>query len=58
MAKRKYLKELNTLQSKGMSVRDNYFRLLINENKTNEISFTIYDDQGNVIDYVESQNIN
>ena len=41
-----------------MSVKDNYFQLLINENKTNKPSFTIHDDQGNVIDNVENQNIN
>ena len=56
--KGKYLKELNTLQSEGMSVKDNYFQLLINENKTNETSFTMHDDQGNVIGNVENQNIN
>ena len=41
-----------------MSVKDNYFQLLINENKTNEASFTIHDNQGNVIGDVENQNIN
>ena len=41
-----------------MSVKVNYFQLLINENKTNETSFTIHDDQGNVIGNVENQNIN
>ena len=46
-SKEKYLKKLNTLQSEEMSVKDNYFQLLINENKTNETSFTLHDDQGN-----------
>ena len=46
------------LQSGRMSVKDNYFQLLINKNKTNERSFTIHDDQGNVIGNVENQNIN
>ena len=41
-----------------MSVKVNYFQLFINKNKTNETSFTIHDNQGNVIDNVENQNIN
>ena len=41
-----------------MSVKDNYFQLLINENKTNETSFAIHDDQGNFIGNVENQNFN
>ena len=56
--KGKYLKELNTLQSEGMSVKDNYFQLLIYENKTNETSYTVHNDQGNVIGNVENQNLN
>ena len=41
-----------------MSIKNIYIQLLINENKTNETSFTIHDDQGNVIGNVENQNIN
>ena len=41
-----------------MSVKDNYFQLLIYENKTNETSYTVHNDQGNVIGNVENQNLN